>query len=128
MYEGNLIKGTEQSAGYDLQSTEELIIAPGTRELVGTGVVLKLDKGTFGLIKSRSGLSVKGIDVGAGVIDSDYRGEVKVLICNNGKQNFAISPGNRIAQLIILPCLNILPATQTIEKDNLHAGFGSTGF
>ncbi len=120
MYQGNLTKGTKLSAGYDLSAITAGIIEPGKRQLVSTGIYLNLNVGTFGLIKSRSGLSCRGIDVGAGVIDSDYRGEVKVLLCNNGEVPFEFVAGDRIAQLIIMPHLKLKSA-------EIHSGFGSTG-
>lgn len=121
MYKGKLTKATVHSAGYDIHSTSNHVIKPGHRELVNTGVFLHLNTGTFGLIKSRSGLSCKGIDVGAGVIDCDYTAEIKVLIINNGIIDFNIGIGDRIAQLIVLN-------TQNINPINLHEGFGSTGY
>jgi len=154
MYIGNLSRGTIESAGYDLSADNNYIIPVGKRQLINTGVYLQLEKNTFGLIKSRSGLSCKGIDVGAGVIDSDYRGEIKVLLINNGEDEFAIYKGMRIAQIIILPYLSINSTTSfaggtggtggtgstdgeaiatstTSEaggKAGHHAGFGSTGY
>lgn len=121
MYNGNeLKKGTYHSAGYDLATTEGFILAPGTRRLVPTGITLRLNTGTFGLIKARSGLSCCGIDVGAGVIDCDYAGEVKVLLINNGTEPMKFDTGDRVAQLIVLPYL-------TIFQNSDHIGFGSTG-
>ena len=124
MYQGKLTKGTENSAGYDLHSVEDLEIAPWSRKLVPTGVRLNLKNYTFGLIKGRSGLSLKGIDVAAGVIDSDYSLEVKVVLVNNSDNLFKIEKNMRIAQLIILPYLDL---EEGKIEDKEHKGFGSTG-
>ena len=96
--------------------------------LIPTGWKFKLPPGTYGRIAPRSGLSLKGIDVGAGVIDRDYRGEIKVLLINNSAQPFAVNKGDRIAQLIcekiVYPYIkeDILDYTTRGDK-----GFGSTG-
>ncbi len=132
MYVGKLTKGTPKSAGYDLHSTEYYEIAPGTRQLISTGVNLQLKSNTYGLIKARSGLSMKGLDVAAGVIDADYSDEVKVLLCNNGTEKFIVEPNMRIAQIIINKYESIFNNADTFAADNAlnkndHAGFGSTG-
>jgi dUTP pyrophosphatase len=127
MYTGRLIKGTNASAGYDMYSTIDITIPPGERRLIPSGVHLQLNPGTFGLIKSRSGLSVKGIDVGAGVIDSDYRDEVKILLINGGNKPFAVENGMRVAQLIILSHLSISQSDMLENTEGGHKGFGSTG-
>ena len=119
------MKATEGSAGYDLMSTMDAEILPRTRMLIPTGVRLNLKKSTFGLIKSRSGLACKGIDVKAGVIDSDYSGEVKVLLANESETVFSVKKNMRIAQLLILPIKTVQPTTEIIEHG--HKGFGSTG-
>ena len=91
-----------EAAGYDLYSSFSEIISPEERRLIPLGFSMSIPKGYYGRIAPRSGLSVKkSIDIGAGVIDSDYRGEVKVLIINNGRNIFHVKPGDRIAQLII---------------------------
>jgi dUTP pyrophosphatase len=106
-------------------------IYPGNRSLVSTGVAVKLPPGVYGRVAPRSGLSVKnGIQVGAGVIDADYRGEIKVLLFNQTLDNtFEVEPGDRIAQLICERCE--LPEVIQVEEldDTLRGegGFGSTG-
>lgn len=95
-------KGSDQAAGYDLYSIEELTIPSRGKSLVSTGISMAIPVGNYGRVAPRSGLAVKNfVDVGAGVIDSDYRGEVKVLLFNFSDTEFKVSPGDRIAQLII---------------------------
>ena len=104
-------RGSPGAVGYDLYSSEALEIAPGERALVGTGISMRpplaagpisassgLAMSVYGRVAPRSGLAVKkGIHVGAGVVDPDYTGEVKVLIFNNGKEPFCIEVHDRIA-------------------------------
>ncbi|MFT4578665.1 MAG: dUTP pyrophosphatase [Nitrospinales bacterium] len=117
-------------AGADLTSSEKIAIPPRERTLVSTGVRLEIPDGYVGLIWPRSGLAVKkGIDCGAGVIDSHYRGEVKVLLFNHSDNEFQIEPGDRIAQILIqkVERVEFLPADQLNETTRNDAGFGSTG-
>jgi dUTP pyrophosphatase len=117
-------------AGADLKAVETRVIAPRGRELVATGIHLELPEGYAGLIWPRSGPAVKlGLDCGAGVIDSHYRGEIKVLLFNHSDEEIHIQSGDRIAQLIIQK----VETVKFIFSDNLSetarntAGFGSTG-
>jgi dUTP pyrophosphatase len=117
-------------AGADLQALENKCIAPRSRELVATGVSIELPEGYVGLIWPRSGSAIKlGLDSGAGVIDSHYRGEIKVLLFNHSDEEIRIRSGDRIAQLIIQK----VEAAKFIFSDQLNktarnkAGFGSTG-
>jgi dUTP pyrophosphatase len=126
MYTGELHRGTIFSAGYDLKSTEKIIIPAGLRHLVPTGVRLALLPNQFGNIRSRSSLAVRGIDTGAGVVDSDYSGEVKVLLINNSTSDFAVEPGMRVAQIIIQNYETITASVVPV-KQGTHDGFGSTG-
>ncbi len=92
------VKGSEQAAGYDLMSTAEVTIPSKGKGLVSTGLAMAIPVGNYGRIAPRSGLAAKNfIDVGAGVIDSDYRGEVKVLLFNFGETDFKVNPGDRVA-------------------------------
>ena len=123
-------KGSEQAAGYDLYSIEETVVPRGGKALVSTGISMAIPIGNYGRVAPRSGLACKNfIDVGAGVIDSDYRGEVKVLLFNFSDLEFKVSPGDRIAQLII----EKYTRTDIEEVEDLDAtvrgegGFGSTG-
>ena len=120
---------SEGAAGFDLHSTSDLKLRAGEYEVIGTGIACAIPRGTVGLIRPRSGLAVKhGIDVLAGVIDSDYRGELKVVLVNHGGLNVSIEEGDRVAQLVVVPYIadsvhtDILPDTARGDS-----GFGSTG-
>lgn len=94
-------RATTGSIGYDLRSVEKTSIPKNSRALISTGLAIVCPDGTYGRIAPRSGLASKHcIDIGAGVIDQDYRGEVKVLVINNSKKTFHVDPGMKIAQLI----------------------------
>ena len=117
-------------AGADITASEKIAIPPRERTLVSTGVRLEIPKGYVGLIWPRSGLAVKkGIDCGAGVIDSHYRGEVKVLLFNHSDNEFQIEPGDRIAQILIqkVERVEFHLVDQLNETARSDAGFGSTG-
>ena len=95
-------KGSIDSTGYDLYSAEETEVLPWKRKVVGTQIAIKVPKGTYGRITPRSGLAAKhGIDIGVGVIDTDYRGEVKILLINHSNVKFDIKRGDRITQLVL---------------------------
>ena len=116
--------------GADLRAVETRIIAPRSRELVATGVCLELPEGYAGLIWPRSGPAVKlGLDCGAGVIDSNYRGEIKVLLFNHSDDEIHIQLGDRIAQLIIqkVETVEFMLSDHLNETGRNTAGFGSTG-
>jgi dUTP pyrophosphatase len=123
-------KGSPGSAGYDISSVEELIILPGQRRLVDTGFSMAFEGNMYARIAPRSGLAVKGIDVGAGVIDSDYRGVVKVLLINNSQNDFKVNVGDRIAQMVF-ESLAMNTYFQQVEELGQtvrgSGGFGSTG-
>ena len=117
-------------AGADITASEKIAIPPRERTLVSTGVRLEIPEGYVGLIWPRSGLAVKkGIDCGAGVIDSHYRGEVKVLLFNHSDNEFQIEPGDRIAQILIhkVERVEFHLVEQLNETARSDAGFGSTG-
>lgn len=120
---------SKEAAGYDICSIQDLTIEPGSQALVGTGLAMRCPLGTYARVAPRSGLAVKGIHVGAGVIDRDYRGEVKVLLINLGSTPFVIKQGDRIAQVILEQCVMVDPIC--VESlDDTHrgdGGFGSTG-
>ena len=124
-------RATQMAVGYDLFATEDAVIRPLDKVLIGTGIKLKMPEGTEGQIRSRSGLANKhGVFVlnSPGTIDPDYRGEVKVLLCNVNPLPFDVSRGDRIAQLIfseyITPKLN---AVSISHYKRGEGGFGSTG-
>jgi len=129
-------KGSDGAAGYDLYSTEDVTIPPGERRLVSTGLRMKIPSSMYGRIAPRSGLAVRNnIDVGAGVIDSDYRGEVKVLLINNGnRESVHLEAATRIAQIVFEKIAHPTFRTRTEEEFNTtdtttrgSGGFGSTG-
>jgi dUTP pyrophosphatase len=121
-------KADPGAAGYDIYSTESVEIEPGTRVLVSTGLSTAFEKGYL-RIAPRSGMSVRGIDVGAGVIDSSYRGEIKVLLINNSKDPYFIKRGDRIAQGIFEVCYSVeFQVVETLpDSERGSGGFGSSG-
>jgi len=126
------VRSTPGAAGYDLHSSDGHVILPGHRAVVNTGIKIQLPAGVYGRIAPRSGLAVKhGIQVGAGVIDSDYRGEVKIVLFNHDKHSaFIIKPGFRVAQLILerCECPDVVEVADfDNDTDRGTDGFGSTG-
>ncbi|MCS7122993.1 MAG: dUTP diphosphatase [Candidatus Aenigmarchaeota archaeon] len=119
----------EEDAGLDLYCIEEMEINPFEIKQVSTGIAIEIPYGYFGLIKDRSGLSLKGLHVLAGVIDSNYRGEVKVVLVNLSKEKIKIEKFSRIAQLIIIPYLklDVVEVSELEESERGKEGFGSTG-
>jgi dUTP pyrophosphatase len=118
------------AAGADLRASEAVTIAPGARAAVPTAVRLQIPPGHVGLVWPRSGLAVRhGIDTLAGVIDSDYRGEVRVVLVNHGDKPFRIERGDRIAQLLVQRVERAaFAAVPSIDgTDRGGGGFGSTG-
>jgi dUTP pyrophosphatase len=118
------------SVGYDLYSLNDLVIQPNSRDIVSTGVCATIPLGCYGRIAPRSGLTVKyGIHVGAGVIDPDYTGELKVCLFNLGSVPFEIKQGERIAQLILKKCSTpLIQEVNELQKTmRANRGFGSTG-
>jgi len=120
---------TEGAAGLDLYSAEDVEINPGEIKIIGTGIAVEIPKGYFGLIKDRSGFASKGLHTLAGVIDEDYRGEIKIVLVNLGKEKIKIEKGTRIAQLIIIPYLKVTvkEVEELSETERGNKGFGSTG-
>jgi len=116
-------------AGYDVFSDDQFKIATGERALVSTGISAEISKEYYLRVAPRSGLAVKGIDIGAGVVDSSYRGEIKVLIINNSGSDFMIESGSKIAQLILERCSDSQIEVVDIlsETERGYGGFGSTG-
>ena len=122
-------RGSDDAAGLDLYANQTLSIQPQQRELVPTGIKIKLPAGTYGRIAPRSGLSLKGIDVAAGVVDRDFRGEVKVVLVNNGSTSFTITQGDRIAQLVLerIATADVELVETVGDTSRGTQGFGSTG-
>lgn len=122
-------RGSLFAAGYDIYSCEEMTIPAWGQCTIHTGIRIELEKNTYGRLASRSGLAVKyGIEVGAGVIDEDYRGEILVLLHNMSDASFDVYIGMRIAQLIISPYYSpILQLAVLSDTARGECGFGSTG-
>jgi dUTP pyrophosphatase len=123
----------EGDAGYDLHAAEGATIGPGERASVGTGIAVAIPEGQAGLVIPRSGLAARhGISVvnAPGLIDSGYRGEVRVLLLNtDATEPFAIEPGDRIAQLVLVR-VEAEELEEVVELDETArgmGGFGSTG-
>ncbi|MGO1539296.1 MAG: dUTP diphosphatase [Leucobacter sp.] len=120
-------------AGADLCSAESVSIAPGDRALIGTGVSIALPDGYAAFVVPRSGLAAKrGITVvnSPGTVDAGYRGEIKVTLLNTDKvETFDVEPGDRIAQLIVMPVTRAVfsPVNELPESVRGSGGFGSTG-
>lgn len=121
------VKGTSGSAGWDVFSSENVMIPPGKSRAVGTCLHTSFPPDTVCFVKPRSGLALKNsIDVLAGVVDSDYKGEIKVILINHGDGNFHIKKGDRVAQLVFLSLSPHNPTGKTIRAIRGSEGFGST--
>ena len=125
-------KGSPGAAGFDLYASHETIINANDRGIVKTGIAIQIPNDCYARVAPRSGLTYKnGIDVGAGVIDCDYRNEIGVILFNHGHQSFHIHKGDRIAQLIFEKIYNCEPDIVNYEDlSNTQRGlngFGSTG-
>jgi len=123
-------QATPGAAGWDLYADEDVTIRPGARAMIATGIALRLPVDTAGLIWPRSGMAWKqGVDVLAGVVDSDYKGAVNVVLQNHGVEPVDIETGDRIAQLLVQPA----PAARMMAVNELGGthrggrGFGSSG-
>jgi len=123
---------TEESAGFDLHSVDDVILKPFERKLIATGISFEIPKGYEIQIRPRSGLAYKhGITVlnSPGTIDSDYRGEIKILLINHSDEDFEIKVGERVAQAVIQKVCQA--SFEEVEDLNSTvrgvAGFGSTG-
>ena len=116
-------------AGMDLFSCVDEVIAAGEVKAVPTGIQMAIPEGYVGLVWDKSGISLKGVHRLAGVVDSGYRGEIRAVMVNLGKEPFIISKGMKIAQMLIQP----VQAVRIVEAENLddttrgEGGFGSTG-
>ena len=119
------------AAGYDIYADQSgFIVGYGSTLLISTGWAMEMPDGYYAEIRPRSGLAVKhGIDTLAGVIDSDYRGEVKVVLINHGSKHFKIKAGDRIAQLVFRKheTPNIMLVDELGDSVRGAGGFGSTG-
>ena len=125
---------TEHAAGMDLAAAggEEIVLLPGERRLIPTGIAVAIPPGHEGQVRPRSGLAQKyGVTClnAPGTIDADYRGEIQVLLVNHGQEPFVVRPRERIAQLVIAPiCRAEIDEVQTLaDTQRGPGGFGSTG-
>ena len=127
---------TRGAAGMDLRAAidvdKPLVLAPGKRALVPTGFVFEIPEGFEGQVRPRSGLAAKnGVTClnAPGTVDSDYRGEVKVILVNHGEEDFTVTRGMRIAQMVIAPFIQarIAEVSEATETARGAGGFGSTG-
>lgn len=121
-------------AGADLIAMEAVTLPPGGRAIVGTGVRVALPEGYALFVAPRSGLAAKhGISVvnAPGIVDAGYRGEIKVILLNTDTENaYEVAPGDRIAQLVIVPVVqaNFIPVDDLEDSARGQGGFGSTGY
>ena len=123
---------TPGSAGLDIRSAEDVIIEPGERAAARSGIYLEIPPGFEGQVRPRSGLALKhGVTVlnSPGTIDSDYRGEVRVIMINHGREKFSVKRGDRIAQIVFAPCARagIEEVYELGDTGRSSGGFGSTG-
>ncbi len=125
---------TEHAAGMDIVAAvkEEMILLPGETKLIPTGLKIAVPNGYEAQVRPRSGLALKkniGVLNSPGTIDSDYRGEVGIILSNFGKEPFAVNRGDRIAQMVIAPVVQvkIVEVNELSETARGAGGFGSTG-
>ena len=128
------VRATDGAAGYDLSACidSELLLPAGGCKLIPTGIAIALPENTVGLVFGRSGLGIRHQIAPAnavGVIDSDYRGEIAVGLKNHSDTDYIIKPGERIAQLVIMPVLTprLEETDELSETGRSSGGFGSTG-
>ncbi|CAL1603513.1 unnamed protein product [Knipowitschia caucasica] len=123
-------RGSAKAAGYDLYSAYDYLVGPMDKAIVKTDIQIAVPPGHYGRVAPRSGLAAKHfIDVGAGVVDEDYRGNVGVVLFNFNKEPFEVKKGDRVAQLVCERiCYPDLQELETLDETERGAGgFGSTG-
>jgi dUTP pyrophosphatase len=123
-------RGSASSAGLDLHSIEDVLLESGMRKGISTGLAIAVPDGHYGRIAPRSGLAVRnGLDVLAGVVDADYRGELKCIVINLGTESVSLKKGDRIAQLIIekIELLDPVWSDSLDDTERSGRGFGSSG-
>ncbi|KAI0017650.1 dUTP pyrophosphatase [Xylariomycetidae sp. FL0641] len=123
-------RGSAFAAGYDLYAAKATTVPARGKALVDTDIAIAVPAGTYGRIAPRSGLAAKHfIDTGAGVIDADYRGQVKVLLFNHNEADFAVAAGDRVAQLVVerIYTPEVVEVQELEESVRGAGGFGSTG-
>jgi dUTP pyrophosphatase len=126
------VRGREGDAGYDLSCVESFVLRPGERRMVPTGVAVALPPGVAGLITPRSGLAIRyGIACvnSPGLIDPNYRGELRVILINHGDEMYRAHAGDRIAQLLLVPywAPELRVVDELPDSDRGERGFGSSG-
>jgi dUTP pyrophosphatase len=123
------VRGHPGDAGLDLFAVDDGLLAPGEIRPISTGIQVAVPAGHVGLIWDKSGISLQGVHRLAGVVDAGYRGEVRVVLANLGRESFEIRKGMKIAQMLI----QAVAAPEVVETDELDVtsrgedGFGSTG-
>lgn len=125
-----LVKVRQSDAGLDIFASDDCLILSKSRATIRTSLCVEIPFGYAGLIWSRSGLAVNyGIEVGAGCIDSEYRGEVLVLLYNHGDTDYLVKKGDRVAQLLTIPiALGEYAKVESLsDTDRGESGFGSSG-
>lgn len=122
-------KAHEDDAGFDLYAREEKTVSAGSSAIFDTGVHIELPKNTVGMLKSKSGLNVKHSLTSEGVIDCGYTGSIRVKLYNHSEEDYIVREGDKISQLVILPCvpLKLEVADKLNDTDRGTGGFGSTG-
>lgn len=125
-------RGSQGAAGYDLSSCENIVVPAGKWKLINSGIAIQIPSDCYARVASRSGLALKkGINVGAGVIDSDYRNAIGAVLFNHSDKDFEVKVGDRIAQIIFEKIYT--PELEEVDYDTLTntergtKGFGSTG-
>ena len=123
-------RGSQNAAGLDLYASSDISIPARGKGLVSTGLAIAVPEGHYGRIAPRSGFSTRNhADIGAGVIDADYRGEIMILVFNHKRDNLIIQEGDRVAQLILekITQAHVVESTSLPETQRDTDGFGSTG-
>lgn len=123
-------RSTPHAAGLDLYAIEQVALLPNTPTAIRTGIAIQIPHGHVGHVWDRSGLGRKGVRVLAGVIDSDYEGELVVCVALFGQETISIRPGDRVAQLVIVPLAQVTVREDwdpTRKSSRGTAGFGSSG-
>ncbi|GAB0172899.1 dUTP diphosphatase [Helicobacter trogontum] len=123
---------TQQAAGFDFHALQSYVLKPNTHALIRTGLAMQIEQGFEIQVRSRSGLALKhkvAVLNSPGTIDSDYRGEIQIILSNFGESDFIINQGDRIAQGIVnaLPKVNIIETNGVDTTERGINGFGSTG-
>lgn len=123
-------RGTPESAGLDLYSVSDITVRSGDIAEIHTGISMEIPSGYYGLLATRSSMGRRGVRIAAGcnIIDADYRGEVIVYLRNDGVYDWTIRKGDRVAQIIITPYLDVRVAlADELTETDRRGGFGSTG-